>query len=203
MSQPPPSPPPRQPHGPTDPRVLNAPWRDSYLQSLGEQEKAAASGAKPPASFLVGYWLSPERDEENHVVARVGEGDMAGMILLNRYPYANGHLLVALAEPRPTLLDYSRAQRAAFWRLVNLGALVLERSLAPQGINIGLNQGRAAGAGLPEHLHAHLVPRWHGDVNFFTVVGAVRVHPSALANVAARLCEAWARLRESGEIERA
>jgi ATP adenylyltransferase len=199
-----PGPGPVQPQGPADPRVLHAPWRDSYLQGLSEQESAASararSGEKPASSFLVAYWRTPERDRENHVVARIGEGPAGGMILLNRYPYANGHLLVALGEPRPTLHDDSAEQRAAFWRLVDSATLLVERALEPQGLNIGVNQGRAAGAGVPDHLHAHLVPRWNGDVNYFTVIGGVRVNPSALEAVAERMRETWSRLRAAGAV---
>ena len=103
-----------------------------------------------------------------------------GMLLLNRYPYANGHLLIALGRPCPTLLDYTPDERAAFWSLVELGMELMQHTLNPQGINVGINQGSAAGAGVPEHLHAHLVPRWNADTNFITVVGQIRVIPDAL-----------------------
>ena len=106
------------------------------------------------------------------------------MVVLNRYPYSNGHLLVALGEPRPTLLEYEPQHRAAFWELVEIGFDLLQRTLSPQGINMGINQGRAAGAGIPEHLHAHLVPRWSGDTNFMTVVGDIRVIPDSLEKMA-------------------
>jgi ATP adenylyltransferase len=110
-----------------------------------------------------------------------------GLILLNAFPYANGHLLVALGEARPGLLDYEPAQRAALWSLVEVATDLMQRSLEPQGINIGINLGRAAGAGVPQHLHVHLVPRWSGDVNFITTIGQVRVIPSSLDAMAARL----------------
>lgn len=189
-------------------RVMHAPWRERYLKSLASAERgdddAPAPGAGSAGCFLRDYWLTPEQDEANLVVLRrpdapgekPGEGT-GGMVLLNLYPYANGHLLVALGEGRARLLDYAPAQRAALWRLVEDAAQMLERALRPQGLNIGVNEGRAAGAGVPQHVHVHLVPRWHGDVNFMTVVGGVRVNPSAPENVA-RLCrEAW------GEIEKA
>lgn len=168
-----------------------APWRLTYLESLDDGEAAANAETPPPeppppaeaaASFLHRDWLSPEDDHANHVLVR----DEHGMILLNRYPYANGHLLVALGDPRPRLLDYDPAQRAALWTLVDRATDLLERTLRPQGVNIGLNQGRAAGAGVPQHLHVHLVPRWNGDVNFITTVGEVRVIPSALDAMAQR-----------------
>ena len=111
---------------------------------------------------------------------------------------ANGHLLVALGEPRPTLMDYDPAQRAALWALVDLASELMQSALNPQGINIGVNQGRAAGAGVPQHLHAHLVPRWSGDVNFMTVVGQVRVIPAALEHMARRYRQTWALMRSRG-----
>lgn len=152
--------------------ALWAPWRLSYLEAL----PAEGAPPDPGVCFLADYWAHPQRDAANHVVERTGEG----MILLNRYPYANGHLLVALGEGRPALLDYTPQQRATLWRLVDRAAELMQRTLEPQGINIGINQGRAAGAGVPGHLHAHLVPRWGGDVNFMSAVGGVRVIGASL-----------------------
>ncbi|MCW5754770.1 MAG: HIT domain-containing protein [Phycisphaeraceae bacterium] len=144
-------------------------------------------------SFLRAYWLSPDDDRTNHVILRTAEG----LILLNAYPYANGHLLVALGEARPTLHEYTAIERAALWRLVDLAAAIMERALSPQGINIGINQGRAAGAGVPEHLHAHLVPRWSGDVNFMSVVGHIRVIPAPLEAMAARYARTIEAMRQN------
>lgn len=180
------------------PQVLHAPWRDAYLKGLKASEsdpKADSGGHRSSSCFLSEYWEQPDSDLENHVVARLGEGDAAGMILLNRYPYANGHLLVALGEGRPRLLDYTPEQQAFLWGMVTMATDLIERTLEPQGLNIGVNQGRAAGAGVPGHLHVHLVPRWSGDVNFMTVVGQVRVNPAALENVARRYRETWERMR--------
>lgn len=165
---------------------LWAPWRMSYLRDLTRRAKDLGAdslrdaAAAPPGSFFAAYWAHPELDEPNHVVYR----NAHGLLMLNRYPYANGHLLVALGEPRPRLLDYEPDQRAAFWRLVDLAADVMERALNPQGINIGINQGEAAGAGVIDHLHAHLVPRWAGDTNFMAVVGNIRVIPDSLDRMA-------------------
>lgn len=162
---------------PFGPDAVWAPWRQAYLDSLGsENAPGAARRAEDGPGFLAAYWASPERDAENHVVLRTD----AGMILLNKYPYANGHLLVALGEARPSLLDYDPGQRAALWGLVERAMELMQRVLEPQGVNVGINQGRAAGAGVPGHLHAHLVPRWGGDTNFMTAVGGVRVIPGAL-----------------------
>lgn len=178
---------------PTDPalggRCLQAPWRLEYLERLSQEEKD--NRGPSTGSFLRDYWLSPERDAVNHVVVRGRDG----LVLLNKFPYANGHLLVALGEAKGRLSDYAAEQRAALWRLTDLAAELMEETLEPQGINIGVNQGRAAGAGVPQHLHVHLVPRWAGDVNFMTVVGRVRVMPASLEHMAERYRATWLRIR--------
>lgn len=158
-----------------------------YLDGMSAQEKAMGPPATTSGCFLHDYWIDPAGDEQHHVVVRTA----TGMVLLNGFPYANGHLLVALGEGRPRVLDYDAPQRADLWRLTDLATDLMETALAPQGINIGVNQGRAAGAGVPQHVHVHLVPRWGGDVNFMTVVGGVRVIPSSLEAMAKRYRAAW------------
>jgi ATP adenylyltransferase len=156
---------------------LWAPWRMVYLRDLERKvEEARMPNHQEEECFLTTYWEAPEKDREHHVVLR----DEVGMILLNRYPYVNGHLLVALGDPRPTVLDYEPEQRAAFWRLVEHAMAMMQRAIGPQGMNMGINVGRSAGAGVPEHVHAHIVPRWNGDTNFMSTVGQVRVIPDSL-----------------------
>lgn len=171
--------------------ALHAPWRAQYIDNLDATEKK--SGPPKPASscFLRDYWLAPADDVNNHVIVRTA----AGMILLNRFPYTGGHLLVALGDGRPRLLDYTPAQRATLWTLADTALDLMERTLEPQGVNIGINQGRAAGAGVPQHVHIHLVPRWGGDVNFMAVVGNVRVLSSSLEQMAARYRKTAAALK--------
>ncbi len=159
---------------------LWAPWRTAYLRELKRKAEALGTAELEAGPFLSEYFKTPGDDVANHVVYRNDEG----FILLNRYPYAGGHLLVALGDARPALLDYEPPQRAAFWGLIELGTELVERTFHPQGINTGINQGRAAGAGVPDHLHAHLVPRWHADTNFITVVSQLRVVPDSLESVA-------------------
>lgn len=173
------------------PPAIQAPWRLEYLEALEKKEKQSGPPAAGSGSFLRDYWLNAAADIPNHVIARTSHG----LICLNAFPYANGHLLVALGEPAPRLLDYTPEQRAQFWSLVDTAADLLERTLQPQGINFGVNQGRAAGAGVPQHLHAHLVPRWGGDVNFMTVVGQIRVNPSSLDAMAAKFRAAWSQMQ--------
>ncbi len=155
---------------------LWAPWRMAYLRDLKHKANEVGWDATSPGDFLAHYWHHPHRDREQLVVHR----NAHGMVLLNRYPYSNGHLMAALGEAKPRLLDYSAEQRAEFWRLTEIAMHIVQAALQPQGMNVGINEGRAAGAGLPEHLHAHIVPRWAGDTNFITVTGEVRVIPSAL-----------------------
>ncbi len=176
---------------------LWAPWRLQYLESLEDDilaERASLSVAGPSKNikatqqsggcFLTDYWQSPDEDATNLVVFR----NAHGLILLNRYPYSNGHLLIALGEPRPTLLDYEPKQRASLWELVERASGWMDQAINPQGKNIGINEGQAAGAGVPQHLHVHIVPRWSGDTNFMTTVGAIRVIPSSLEAMYARYC---------------
>ena len=157
--------------------TLWAPWRLAFLEALPDHD--SLSGNDYP-DFLTAYWDHPELDAEQLVIHR----NDVGMILLNRYPYANGHLLVALGEARPTITDYEADQRSAFWSLVETAFALIRHALQPQGINFGINEGKAAGAGLPGHLHAHLVPRWGGDTNFVTVIGSARVIPDSLERMA-------------------
>lgn len=165
---------------------LWAPWRMMYLRDLKRKADGVGWDEVTTGDFIADYWAQPHNDERNLVVFR----NEHGLIMLNRYPYANGHLMAALGEPRPSLLDYEPAQRAKFWRLVEIAIELMVRTLSPQGVNMGINEGRAAGAGLPEHLHAHIVPRWSGDTNFMSIVGEVRVIPSALEEMAGQYRDA-------------
>lgn len=161
---------------------LWAPWRMAYLREL-ERRRATLGDDRPPLEdFIRHAWEHPELDESSHVVHR----NDVGLIMLNRFPYSNGHLLVALGEARSRLLDHTPDEQAALWRLVGVGVDLVERAFEPHGVNIGVNQGDAAGAGLPQHLHVHIVPRWSGDVNFMSAVGDVRVIPDDLREVASR-----------------
>ena len=169
---------------PFGPDAIWAPWRMAYLEEVFDEDHPD-SGTDNPAngpadnqsdSFLLDYWNQPELDKEHHVLVR----NAHGLIMLNKYPYSNGHLLVALGDARPSLTEYEPEQRAELWKLVDQAAALVERALEPQGMNIGINQGRAGGAGVPSHLHVHVMPRWNGDTNFITTVGGIRVIPSAL-----------------------
>ncbi len=157
---------------------LWAPWRIDYLQDLGSATPPGQT-AGPQGCFLCAAG-EPDLDAEAQTDRLVLHRDAHGTLLLNRYPYTNGHLLVAPHAHVPELSDLSREDRAGLMELCELGTRLLKQVVNPQGVNVGVNLGRAAGAGVPGHLHWHLVPRWTGDTNFMDVVGGVRVIPQAL-----------------------
>jgi ATP adenylyltransferase len=148
---------------------LWAPWRMEYIRSLGEE-------VEEEGCFLCRYWEHPEQDQENHIVWRTS----SAFAVMNRFPYTNGHLLIAHAAHKGDLIDLSDDELADMTRAIRDGVEVLRRSLHPHGFNVGYNVGHCAGAGLPGHLHAHIVPRWTGDTNFMAVIGDYRVVPDAL-----------------------
>ena len=138
---------------------LWAPWRMAYLRDLERRQREVGPEIPALADFLQHAWEHPEQDEQAHVIYR----NEHGLLMLNRYPYANGHLLASLGVAKPRLHDHAPTERAAFWELVDIGVKLAESCFTPHGVNIGVNQGEAAGAGLPQHLHAHVVPRLQGD----------------------------------------
>jgi ATP adenylyltransferase len=115
-------------------------------------------------------------------------------VILNLYPYNNGHLMIVPARHVPTLGAAERDELAELMELTRLAEMALTEAYSPQGINIGINLGRAAGAGVADHLHIHLVPRWTGDTNFMTVFGDARVLPETLDDTLARLRPIFDRL---------
>lgn len=140
---------------------LWAPWRLEYLV----QEKTA------------GCIFCGEGNERERLILR---STPLTMIMLNRYPYVNGHLMVAPRRHTADLASLSDEETLELWRTVAWCQKVLIQSVGPDGFNIGLNLGKAAGAGVEEHLHLHVVPRWNGDNNFMTVLADLRVIPEAL-----------------------
>ena len=125
----------------------------------------------------------PGKDAENLVIRR----GKTCLLLMNRYPYSSGHLMVAPLRHVGTLGELSQEERGELMDLACLGERLLQRTIHPQGFNMGINQGAAAGAGLKDHLHWHVVPRWEGDTNFMPVLGSVRVMPQALEEMHALL----------------
>ena len=171
-----------------DKQALWAPWRMGYIRTLVTEEKQEGFG-RERGCFLceaASPDLTHEASRDRLMLAR----DDHAVLMLNRFPYANGHLLVAPLEHVPDLTDLTAADRAGMMELCNLGCRLLRIAMNCHGINIGMNLGRVAGAGVPGHAHMHLVPRWHGDINFMDVVGNVRIIPQALEDTYEGLIDA-------------
>ena len=149
---------------------LWAPWRLAYL-TANRHTGDAAEGC-----FLCQYRDQPAKDAEQLVVAR---GERV-LLVLNRFPYNNGHLLVAPLAHKGGLAELDDAELLECQHWLQRMTAIYQKVLTPDGFNIGLNLGRVAGAGLPGHLHWHLVPRWNGDTNFMPVLSDVRVISQSL-----------------------
>jgi ATP adenylyltransferase len=143
---------------------LWAPWRAQYIRDASARDEVRVG------CFLCEGLASPD-DRENLLVWRRAHS----AVLLNRYPYNNGHLLVAPVVHRGTLGELSGEDLTEPIETLRHVVGILDRMLHPQGYNVGLNQGKSAGAGLPGHLHWHVVPRWDGDTNFMPVLGRTKV----------------------------
>ena len=156
---------------------LWAPWRLEYLK--GEKSSDCIFCSKPALS-----------DEEALIVAR---GDRC-YVMLNGFPYTNGHVMVAPYEHLRDLRDLDPETAAELMALTQGSLDAIERVYGPEGFNLGVNLGDVAGAGFAGHVHQHVVPRWKGDTNFMPVVGDTRVMPEALP-------DSWRRLRDAfGEV---
>lgn len=164
--------------------VLHAPWRIEYILA-----------PKPPAgegeSLFVRIAQSHD-DEANYVLVR----ERTCYAVLNAYPYNGGHLMVVPYKQTPDLNGLSDQELTDLMKLTRRCMNALTRVMRPDGFNVGINIGKVAGAGIAEHLHIHVVPRWHGDTNFMPVIGQTSVVPQALADIAARLRAALAETPE-------
>ena len=170
---------------------LWAGWRVPEMVSAraggGEGSADGSEGSQPDRTLFEGILASGRPDSETHLVWR-GEKVFA---LLNRFPYTNGHLLVAPYRPVADLEGLDLAERRELWDAVHDAALAIKAAFQPDGLNVGLNLGDGAGPSVPDHLHVHVLPRWRGDTNFTTALADVRVLPMTLADAWERLRAAW------------
>jgi ATP adenylyltransferase len=163
---------------------LWAPWRMEYIRSLDGE------GETPGECFFCKYRDHAEHDRTHHMVWR---SDHA-FVVMNRFPYTNGHLMVALHRHEGDPDNLQEAELYDLTRLTWQAVKLLRAVIKPQGFNVGSNVGRCAGAGVPDHLHTHIVPRWGGDTNFMSVVGGVRVIPDSLDALYEEMIAAAAKL---------
>jgi len=148
-------------------KVLWAPWRMQYIEeAAGAEEQECIFCTKPKEN----------RDEENYIVYR-GE---TCFIIMNIYPYNNGHLMIAPYRHVATPLELTEKEMLELMKTVNIGIKALEKAFNPHGFNIGINLGRAAGAGIVDHIHIHVVPRWQGDTNFMPILAETKIIPQHL-----------------------
>ena len=149
-----------------------APWRQSYVSN------------ETPCKSCIFCTGPGAKDDRDRLILLRSE---YSLMMLNRYPYTGGHLLVAPLRHTAEPDDLTDAELLDFMHLLSRGRALLNRVATPDGFNLGMNLGKAAGAGVADHLHIHIVPRWNGDSNFMTVVGDVRVIPEGLAEAYERL----------------
>jgi ATP adenylyltransferase len=148
--------------------TIFAPWRTAYIR-----------GEKPEGCVLCRDSL---RSEE--LVVREGE---TVYIMVNRFPYTGGHLMIVPFRHLGCMSDILPEERSELFAFMDLSVRVLTEAMKPEGFNIGMNLGRAAGAGIDDHLHIHVVPRWGGDTNYMSVIGEVRVIPEDVLGTAREL----------------
>jgi ATP adenylyltransferase len=154
---------------------LWAPWRMEYI--LNDK----------PSGCIFCVPATPEEDRERFILHRT---DLS-FVMLNRYPYTNGHLLIAPCRHTSDMNELGDAEMLDLFSTMRLCRNVLQETATPDGFNAGINMGRAAGAGVDEHIHLHIVPRWNGDTNFMSVLSDVRVMPENLAATYDRLFPAF------------
>ena len=137
-----------------------APWRMEYI-----------SNVKPAGEKKCFLCVDPDKDNESLVVGRKG----AAFVIMNRFPYTNGHVMVVPVRHAGLVEELSDEESLDLMRLVRIMISIFKEEFKVDGVNVGINVGRAAGAGLEEHIHIHMVPRWFGDTNFMPVSGETRV----------------------------
>ena len=152
--------------------TLWAPWRMEYI--LGEKEEEGCI-----------FCLKPQQDTD-HKNLIIYRGKHC-FIILNYYPYNNGHLMIVPFRHICALSQLRREEKVEIMNLIEVATVIIEDDMAAQGFNIGANIGKIAGAGIDQHLHFHVVPRWNGDTNFMPVTGHTKVIPEALEQIADRL----------------
>ncbi|MDO5552486.1 MAG: HIT domain-containing protein [Planctomycetia bacterium] len=172
--------------------VIWAPWRYEYIQS---PDKGPSPGEVAPEQFLPGSdsncflcqaaVCSPDQELERYIIQR----GKSCVTLLNRFPYNNGHLLIAPKRHIASIDNLSASEWEEITRQMCHWTEVIRREMKADGFNIGLNMGHVAGAGLPGHIHWHIVPRWNGDTNFMTTLASTKAIPQSLASLTALLRE--------------
>jgi ATP adenylyltransferase len=165
--------------------VLRAPWRMDYINSANDD-----ASKKNITRCIFCSYPAEDNDEENLILKR---GD-AAFVILNRYPYSSGHVMIIPYRHTSDFSSLNDGEKLEIMTLAQKSVTVIEKTLNPDGFNMGINIGRSAGAGIDSHIHLHVVPRWSGDTNFMSVTAETKVLPEALIVTRKRLMETWARI---------
>jgi ATP adenylyltransferase len=170
---------------------LWAGWRTSYMDEVTADGNAGlpAEGGSVFTRILRAVEAGELTDETAYLVHRGAHA----FAILNAYPYGTGHLLVMPYREAAALEDLTEEESADLWRQINHAVVAVSAAYRPEGVNIGFNLGRAAGAGVPTHVHGHVLPRWDADSNFMTTVAEARVLPEPLSVTWRKLTAAWPR----------
>ncbi|MDR3232094.1 MAG: HIT domain-containing protein [Planctomycetaceae bacterium] len=159
--------------------TLWAPWRMAYIveeHSENPVTNVTVGLNADPGCFICQGIFDKTNDRQRYIVRRT---DLT-ITILNRFPYNNGHLLIAPHCHCGKLTNLAATEKLEMIHEIDRWTEILQRQINPDGFNIGINLGQSAGAGLPGHLHWHIVPRWNGDTNYMTTVGSAKVIPQAL-----------------------
>lgn len=166
-------------------------WRTTYIDEVTGEGADALAG--PGGSVFTRILRAVEEGELTDEAAYIVHRRAHTFAILNAYPYGSGHLLVMPFREAPQLEDLTAEESRDLWQLVNDAVVAIKAAYRPDGVNIGFNLGRAAGAGVPTHVHGHVLPRWDADSNFMTTVAEARVVPEPLSTSWRKLSRAWPR----------
>ncbi|NHJ86681.1 MAG: HIT domain-containing protein [Asgard group archaeon] len=157
-------------------KKLWAPWRMDYILEPKSDDEC----------FICDILKDKEQNDKKNLILFRGK---VSLVILNAFPYNNGHIMVAPNKHTSELIELSPEISAEMWELTAKSVEVLKAAIKPEGFNIGINLGQVAGAGLKTHLHIHIVPRWNGDTNYMPVLGSTKIISQALEETYDKLCE--------------
>lgn len=156
---------------------MSTPWRRKYIEGHVKEDGCVFCNA-----------LAKKQDSHINLIVHRGQ---RAFVIVNLYPYTNGHLMVAPMVHQPSLELLDAETRAEMMELVSQTIVILKKAYHPHAFNLGANIGKAAGAGVPDHVHLHIVPRWTGDSNFMSILGETRVLPETIEETYQRIKNGW------------
>ncbi len=156
---------------------MSTPWRRAYIEGYEKEDGCVFCNA-----------LAIKKDNHKNLIVHRGQ---RAFVIVNLYPYTNGHLMVAPMAHKSSLELLDAETRAEMMELLSQAIVILKTIYHPQAFNVGANIGKAAGAGVPDHVHLHIVPRWTGDSNFMSILGETRVLPETIEETYRRIKDSW------------